>query len=55
LKAFSPAVILRAHTKYKSGPSSENGMRRIGDVIDAEVLISTQAISFAKIVNDYPQ
>lgn len=55
LKAFSPAVILRAHTKYKSGTSSENGMRRIGDVIDAEVLISTQAISFAKIVNDYPQ
>jgi hypothetical protein len=30
-------------------------MRRIGDVIDAEVVISNQAISFARIVNDYPQ
>jgi hypothetical protein len=30
-------------------------MRRIGDVIDSEVVISNQAVSFARIVSDFPR
>jgi hypothetical protein len=55
LKALSPTVILKRHTKYGLDSPSASGTRIIGNFIDAEVVVCNQANIFVEMVKDFQE